>query len=240
MEKDHIVAEIRRTAVLNGGAPLGVERFRAATGINRSDWLGKLWARWGDALREAGFEPNQLQGPLTDDDLLTRLADFTRELGRLPVNSEIKLRARTDPAFPWHNTFARLGDKQGLALRLRQFCEERGELDVAALCSVAIMPVNQAGSSRVAKGREAELGSVYLLRSGRYHKIGRTNAVGRRGRELAIQLPEAAKMIHEIKTDDPAGIEDYWHKRFGDRRKNGEWFELTAEDVAAFKRRKFM
>jgi len=85
-----------------------------------------------------------------------------------------------------------------------------------------------------------EVGYVYLMKAGRFYKLGRTNALGRRERELVIQLPEAAKVIHPIKTDDPVGIEEYWHRRFHDRRKNGECSELTAQDLAAFRRRKFM
>jgi hypothetical protein len=83
-------------------------------------------------------------------------------------------------------------------------------------------------------------GFVYLLKSGNFYKIGRSNAPGCREREIALQLPERAQMVHEIRTDDQKGIEAYWHGRFASKRKNGEWFELDASDVCCFRRRKFM
>jgi hypothetical protein len=81
---------------------------------------------------------------------------------------------------------------------------------------------------------------VYLLKSGRRYKIGRTNAVGRREYELGTKLPEESRTIHVIPTDDPAGIESYWHSRFASKRVRGEWFELDVSDVQAFKRWKHM
>ena len=84
------------------------------------------------------------------------------------------------------------------------------------------------------------MGFVYLLKSGRFYKIGRSNASGRREYELGIQLPEKATIVHRISTDDPVGIENYWHRRFDSLRKNGEWFALSIAEVRVFKRRKFM
>lgn len=240
--KDHIISEIRRTAQENGGRPLGRHRFEAETGIKQSDYVGKFWARHSDAVAEAGFPPNVLTRRLDDDHVLEHLAKYARELRKLPVASEFKLKARRTPEFPSHTTFGRFGGKAKLASRLRDFAASRGYDDVVELCDAAVARSGKTESDPPARVAESniEIGYVYLLKSERFYKIGRSNAVGRRERELAIQLPTEARVVHSIKTDDPLGIERYWHARFADRRKNGEWFALTVEDVAAFKRRRFM
>lgn len=243
MSKDLILSEIRRCAEASGGVPPGWRKFEAETGISQSDWAGRYWARWGDALREAGFDPNVMKQPYSDDHLLQNLALLTNELGRFPTNRELRLRRRQDPGFPSDKVFGRLGNKRQLIARLVAFCEGHEDLaDVRAICldTVATVgPPEEPDPEPGRRGRELPpLGVVYLMKSGRHYKIGRSNSAGRRAYELAIQLPESLKVIHAIETDDPPGIERYWHERFADRRANGEWFAVTSEDVAAFRRRK--
>lgn len=222
MTQAYILDEIKRTAEANGGQPLGRQRFYAETGIKETDWSGKYWVRWSDALREAGYSPNQFQSAYDEQFLLEKLATLVQELGHFPVIAELKLRARQDVEFPSHNTFARFGGKAKLTTRLAAFCQQQGGYeDVVAICT----PISSNGGPEALHSTTEKyetFGFVYLLKAGRYYKIGRTNAVRRRERELAIQLPERAVILHSIKSDDPAGIEAYWHKRFIDRRKNGE------------------
>jgi hypothetical protein len=240
VEKAQILAEIRRTAEENEGKPLGKSRFAAATGIREHDWRGRYWARWNDALDEAGFPPNVLQGRYDDALVLDSLISEIKARGRMPTVAELNLRRRDDPDFPSPRVFERLGPKAKWAAKVAGRCEERSDYaDVLAIVEPLAEQAEQAEASEQEEAEVGELGAVYLLKSGDYYKVGRSNSVGRRTYELAIQLPEEAVLVHEIRTDDPAGIERYWHTRFGERRKNGEWFELTRADVSAFKRRKF-
>ncbi len=239
MNKQYILEEIKRTAEANGSVPLGRQKFLQETGIKESDWYGKYWARWSDAVREAGFAPNRMQGAYEEAFLIGKFVELLRELGRYPAAGDLLLKARNDPGFPSTSTFGRFGTRSQFASRIIEYCRGREDFeDVVHLCE----PV--AGDSRLQSDKPAEgsddIGFVYLLKSGRFYKIGKSNAVGRRERELAIQLPEKTSTVHVIRTDDPVGIEAYWHKRFAAQRKNGEWFELSGSDVKAFRRRKFM
>lgn len=243
MDRNVIVAAIQRTAAANGGKPLGRGRFARETGIQPADWLGRYWARWGDALNEAGLEPNQFQKRLDEVDVLEALIPEIRRLGRMPTDAELQLRRLQDgDGFPSRGVFARLGSKAELRHRLLAYCQDRPECsDVEQVLQACTDPSRgRSLDESDARDDSGDFGFVYLLKSGRYFKIGRTNSSGRRERELTIQLPERAEQVHVIETDDPVGIERYWHQRFADHRKNGEWFELAAADVRAFKRRKFM
>jgi hypothetical protein len=102
--------------------------------------------------------------------------------------------------------------------------------DVLSLCP------HEAPESPIQKVREPKVatGFVYLMKSGRHYKIGRTKSVGRRGSELAIKIPVPPTTVHGIETGDPVGVESYWHSRFADKRGEGEWLELSPEDVKAF------
>jgi hypothetical protein len=242
MDKQYILDEIRRTATANGGVPLGRARFRHETGIRESDWSGRFWTRWADAVKEAGFEPNALQVAFPEEELLDHFVILIRELGHFPTNAELRLKASQDPTFPSHNVWPqRFGPKRRLVKRLLEFCSQGSELaDVRSIC-IAIAAEAEKDSEKPNLDQGGLIFSfVYLLKSGRYYKIGRSNAVGRRERELAIQLPEKAETLHVIRTDDPVGIEAYWHNRFASKRKNGEWFALDPADISMFKRRKFM
>lgn len=44
--------------------------------------------------------------------------------------------------------------------------------------------------------------------------------------------------VHVIATDDPEGIERYWRARFQDKRREGDRYSLSDDDVRAFKMRR--
>lgn len=240
MTKAHIIAVIQRTARGNGGKPLGRMRFLSETGIRESDWSGIFWVRWNDAVCEAGFAPNQKQVALNEELLLKKYIALIRQLGHIPVAPELRMAALNDRDFPSHSTFGRFGGKHKLLLKLIDYCKAHsGYEDIAEICDgLTKVPNPPADGDR--GGPEESFGFVYLMKAGSNYKIGRSNSAGRREYELKIQLPDRASTVHTIRTDDPSGIEAYWHQRFSAKRKNGEWFALDSSDVKAFKRRKFM
>jgi len=112
VSKQHILEEIKRTAQEHGAAALGWRRFYTETGIKYSDWHGKYWVRWSEAVHEAGFEANEMKEAYSEKGLIEKLIPLIRRLGRFPVFGDLKMMARNDPEFPSDKSFSGLGPKQ--------------------------------------------------------------------------------------------------------------------------------
>ena len=235
--RDHILGEIRRLALESGGQPPGSTAFARETGIGEHQWRGKCWARWGDALVEAGFEPNQWTGRLDSEDVLTGVIAACRHYGRIPTQDEIALHRKSEPMIPSGPAIKRhFGRRADLIVALaKRAAEDASYSDIAAMLPANPQPTPQQDMGRT----KTQDGFVYLIKSGNFYKIGRSDDLERRVREIRIAMPDKATLVHSIRTDDPAGIEAYWHRRFAGKRANGEWFKLNSLDISAIKKRKY-
>lgn len=228
-----LIRTYQRMVEKNDGRRIGERVFVRETGFSHHLWKGGYWRSWSEFQRAGGFAPNAATERIPDDVILQRLAGLTLELGAFPTEADIMLKRKADPTFPSKATYRRYGSRDALHARLREFCLHSVEL--GAVLDI-IDEHADADLSRQKHGRVVK-GFVYLIRSGKSYKIGRSNAAGRRLRELSIQLPQKPDTVHVIETDDPEGIEQYWHRRFAEKRQGGEWFVLTPEDVQAFRAR---
>ena len=235
MMRDRIIAEIKRLANDTGKAP-GVANFEQLTGIPRKEWMGKIWARWGDAIREAGYEPNELNSKYDSTKVLEFVADCSLSIGRLASNNDLRLYGRQNVGSPSQTTVENHFPRRTLLVEaLRNWTNLPENLRYAAVGKMLPEPV----VAPMEINRHRSDGHVYLIKAGNYYKIGRSDELERRVKEIRIALPQAATLEHTITTDDPPGIEAYWHRRFADKRANGEWFELSKSEVLAFKKRKY-
>lgn len=234
--RDHIIAEIRRLAA-SSEQPPGQQRFERETGIAQHQWRGRYWARWGDALTEAGFQPNTWTGRGDPTELLSGIVAACRHFGRYPTNSELEMLRRANPLIPHPKSIQNLfGSRQDVLTAIaRHVAADPALSDVAAM-----LPAQSGEASQSRPSPKNVVGFVYLIKSGDFYKIGRGDELEKRVKQIRVALPDASALIHAIRTDDPPGIEIYWHRRFDDKRANGEWFKLVPSDVAAFKKRNFM
>lgn len=238
--KQQIIDEIRRLASNSDGVAPGIARFEAETGISRSSWWGKYWSKWGDALIEAGYPPRGLTKKKSTASVLQIYASICRKIGKVPSSPEVRLYLNQSDVGISHNALlGHFGSKAALDEALLSYARSaEGAGDILAMFNLEDGKTSSS-QPRPHDSKAAQDGWVYLLKSGNYYKIGKSTDVERRIKSITVSLPEKAEMIHSIRTDDPTGIESYWHSRFADKRANGEWFRLSREDVAAFRRRKF-
>lgn len=240
--KDYIIDKIKRTAQENGGKPLGKGLFYKKTGIRESDWSGKFWARWGDAVKEAGYKPNTLQMPYNDEWIIEKLVSLIRELGHYPTAAEIQMKARADKGFPHGNTIRRIGNKFEIAPKAIEYCRRQSGFDeVVEICESIDAPSNEKKRALTEAVKEEVIGYVYMtkvsLKNVTSYKIGFSNSLYKRIQQLNTRSPVEEVLIHKIETNDPQRSEQYWHKKYSNKREpRTEYFNLRRTDIQLFKK----
>jgi Meiotically up-regulated gene 113 len=74
-------------------------------------------------------------------------------------------------------------------------------------------------------------GTVYVIQSGAYYKIGRTTNLKQRLDALQLAHPASVMVCYQLDTPENASLECYLHQRFDRVRVRGEWFALSAVDL---------
>jgi DNA-binding CsgD family transcriptional regulator len=78
-------------------------------------------------------------------------------------------------------------------------------------------------------------GYVYIISSELgFCKIGRTKNVAARMTQLK-SMPLKVDLIHTIACEDEVKFEKELHERYKDKKKSGEWFSLTEDDIEDLK-----
>ena len=197
-DKQFILSEIQRTAAINNGTPFGVRRFETETGIAEHDWRGAHWARWSDALAEAGFGPLEWTTGSSVAEILEELAKLVRQYRRYPTNSEILLSKRKNEKIPTPKALVRkLGARADAIRKLCDYCSSRDEkADVLAILAEENLQAaaeDDPTKSNIGARKLRPSGHVYLVKSGRLYKIGQTANRWQRMNQLDRQTSEGIR-----------------------------------------------
>lgn len=236
-KRQEIIRQIQKLAADNDGQAPGQKKFAAETGIKDHIWRGKYWRGWSEALVEAGFAPNEWQGAYEESAMLLKITELAKRLQRFPKTIDLTFEANHQPDFPSANSIKRRWNMVELAVAIATHGKQIGDEAVVVLANDYL-----ATSAKLTVGKSEDVlpdeptGYVYMYRYGTDYKIGHTKSLNKRARQIQIELPAETVLIHAILTDDPVGIESYWHKRFTEKRTRGEWFKLSKSEIAAFKR----
>lgn len=238
MTREAILEDIRRLAQENGGH-IGLRAFCRKSGIPEHQVVPGQFVKWNAALAVAGIATVSFRRPRTEEvTILDAVARLAVRLEEWPSENAMKFERQKSPSFPSFSVIRRLIRNRTLASKVAAYCVGKSELARAEKLARERSIIESVETPR--PGRQAIEGYVYLMRSGRRYKIGFTSSPSRRHREVRLDLPDPTDLVHSIPTDDPAGIERYWHERFKSKRiRETEFFTLDATDVAAFRSRKY-
>lgn len=147
--KEEILVEIRKTAEENNGKPLGQTAFKRVTGMTPFD-CSRYWPKFSDAIKEAGFPPNDPWTRYPDELLIKKTIEKIRKYGRYPTLNELFVENNKGDDFPFHIFKKRKQDY--VVGKIIDYCKNRvGYEDIIKACKPIIEKLNKKESSKTCK-----------------------------------------------------------------------------------------
>lgn len=85
---------------------------------------------------------------------------------------------------------------------------------------------------RILSGLPYEVGEyVYIIKCGKYYKIGRTKRMGARMVNYKVHNPYPIKLVYYKNCKSSKETEKMLHCELSDYRYKGEWFVLTKDQI---------
>jgi hypothetical protein len=240
-ERQCILEEFRNAAKRNNGRCLSRRAFEHIIPVRR--W-NKYWRSLRELQIDAGFAPNEMKSALPEEDVLGAWVSIISALKQYPSTLDLRYYLNQHNTSVSLDTLTRkFGDQRATVEKILEYCKSNNApSDVLAICEEKLRTLSskaEGDDSLATNLTEAQTGWVYLIKvsSPDKYKVGSTMNLERRLDEHSRYLADS-HYEHTIKTDDPSGVEAYWHRRFKTRLLKGtkETFCLSPEDVRAFKR----
>jgi hypothetical protein len=242
MNKQEILEAYKVAVKENDGKVLGIDKFTEICGINEHE-LTKHWIKMSNLQAAAGVATPVFGESLDMTVVINTWCSIISYFKHYPTQRELDnyLNNNSSIGLSLSTLTKKLGNTKNTINQIIAYCMANNiHLDVVASCEAKLQTLPDNQNDDVGGRDNLKHGWVYLihLRSKQY-KIGKTDNLNRRLDEHSHILPDI-KYAHNIETDDPSGVEAYWKQRWKDKlvdkSMSEEVFNLTSDDVAAFKR----
>lgn len=162
------------------------------------------------------------------DKAILEVMQSTRRLEREITTSGVRLWVMCD----WNGTICEKEEWESIRDKVDLFYAEIGTENVVYVSPESATPEE----TPTAKPKHRpQPGYVYLWQADNgLYKIGWAKDPDARINKLGVVLPYSLEEIHRIKSDDAPVLEKRLHEIFDSQWVNGEWFDLSTEDVDSF------
>lgn len=162
MNREQILAEIKRAFEANSNVALGERVFFARTKLNRTVLRRAGFPNYGAACEAAGFKRNQLKQAYGDDQLFAPIARLAREVGHCPTTGERAVIRYKDSSFPGESAISRRAKVEPLAPALLRWCRNHPAFEDVAQMLEGTAPLRGNNPTVASGSRKVVNGYVYF------------------------------------------------------------------------------